>query len=143
MVEGDIQTIDDHMIEVDIVLVLGVNMKSILNFLYDYFQMIAVITEDMVSIDVITVVVASIGEMIVVVLIAEMIVVVLIAEMIAVALTEETIAVAMIEGTIAVAMKEETIVVDMIAIVVIIVEVVIATTADLMNLKVSLFLKLA
>merc|ERR1711881_670797 len=112
MVEGDIQTIDDHMIE-----------------------MIAVITEDMVSIDVITVVVASIGEMIVVVLIAEMIVVVLIAEMIAVALTEETIAVAMIEGTIAVAMTEETIVVDMIAIVVIIVEVVIATTADLMNLK--------
>ena len=139
--EGDIQTIDDHMIEVDIVLVLGVNMKSILNFLYDYFQMIAVITEDMVSIDVITVVVASIEEMIVVVLIAEMI---------AVALTEETIAVAMIEGTIAVAMTEETIVVDMIgemdmiAIVVIIVEVVIATTADLMNLKVSLvFLKLA
>merc|ERR1712110_1277952 len=54
--------------------------------------MIAVITEDMVSIDVITVVVASIEEMI------------------AVALTEETIAVAMIEGTIAVAMKEETIV---------------------------------
>ena len=139
--EGDIQTIDDHMIEVDIVLVLGVNMKSILSFLYDYFQMIAVITEDMVSIDVITVVVASIEEMIVVVLIAEMI---------AVALTEETIAVAMIEGTIAVAMTEETIVVDMIgemdmiAIVVIIVEVVIATTADLMNLKVSLvFLKLA
>ena len=140
MVEGDIQTIDDHMIEVDLNVGFRIKHEIHINFLYDHFQMIAVITEDMVSIDVITVVVATIGETIVVVLIAEMI---------AVALTEGTIAEATIEGTIAVAMIEETIVVDMIgemdmiAIVVIIVEVVIATTADLTNLKVRLFLKLA